>query len=74
MIIPGNGELEELQEANFPDYKNASSQDAIPDGESHIDPRPEAVVLAKPMAEPPGRKGAPRSQQPTQLLLFAYGS
>ena len=74
MILPGNGELEEFQKENFPDDTDESGQNAIPDGESHIDPIPEAVVLAKPMAEPPGKKGTPRSQQPTQLLLFAYVS
>jgi SNF2 family DNA or RNA helicase len=74
MILPGNGELEEFDEENFPDNTDESSQNAIPDGESHIAPIPEAVVRAKPMPEPPGKKGTAPPQQPTQLLLFAYVS
>jgi hypothetical protein len=74
MILPGNGELEEFQEEHFPDNTDESSQNTIPDGVSHIDPIPEAVVLAKSMAEPPRKTGAARSEIPTQLLLFAYVS
>jgi SNF2 family DNA or RNA helicase len=74
MILPGNGELEEFHEENFPDNADESTQDAIQNGESHVAPIPEAVVLAKSTGEPPRKTGAARSQSPTQLLLFAYVS
>ena len=72
MILPGNDKPEEFQEENFPDNTDESGQDVVPPCEGHIAPIPKAVILAKPMVEPPGKKGTP--QQPTQLLLFAYVS
>jgi hypothetical protein len=74
MILPGNGELGEFQEGNFTDDTDESGQNAVFPCESHVAPIPEAVVLTKPVVEPPGKKGAPGSLQPTQLLLFAYVS
>jgi hypothetical protein len=74
MILPENGELGEFQEGNFTDDTDESGQDAVFPCESHVAPIPEAVVLTKPVVEPPGKKGAPGSLQPTQLLLFAYVS
>jgi SNF2-related domain len=73
MILPGNGEPEEFQEEHFPDNTDESSQNAIPDGVSHIDPIPEAAALTESSGEPP-QSGTARPQQPTQLLLFAYVS
>jgi SNF2 family DNA or RNA helicase len=74
MILPGNAELEEFHEEHFPENRDESSQDAIPPGEGHIEPIPQAVALAKSMGQTPGKKGAARSQQPHQLLLFTYVS
>jgi SNF2-related domain len=74
MILPENGELGEFQEGNFTDDTDESGQDAVFPCESHVAPIQEAVVLTKPVVEPPGKKGAPGSLQPTQLLLFAYVS
>jgi SNF2 family DNA or RNA helicase len=74
MIIPGNGELGEFQEGNFTEDTDESGQDAVFPCESHVAPIPEAVALTKPVVEPPEKKGAPGSLQPTQLLLFAYVS
>jgi SNF2-related domain len=74
MILPENGELGEFQEGNFTDDTDESGQDAVFPYESRVAPIPEAVVLTKPVVEPPGKKGAPGSLQPTQLLLFAYVS
>jgi SNF2 family DNA or RNA helicase len=74
IILPENGELGEFQEGNFTDDTDESGQDAVFPCESHVAPIPEAVVLTKPVVEPPGTKGAPGSLQPTQLLLFAYVS
>jgi len=74
MILPGNGELGEFQEGNFTEDTDESGQDVVFPCEGRVAPIPEAVVLAKSMTEPPGKKGTARAQQPTQLLLFAYVS
>ena len=69
MILPGNGKPEEFQEENFPDNTDESGQDAVPPCEGHIAPIPEAVILAKPMVEPPGKKGTP---DPNSRLSCSY--
>jgi SNF2 family DNA or RNA helicase len=74
MILPGNGELGEFQEDNFPDDAGESIQAEVPACEGHIAPIPEAVVLRKSTTEQHGKKDTSRPQQPTQLLLFAYVS
>jgi hypothetical protein len=73
IILPDSGELEEIHEDDFPRITDESVQETVVNnGQCHIEPIPDSVILTESMSESPAKKDDARSQHPTQLLLFAY--
>jgi len=71
IILPDSGELEEIHEDDFPQKTDESVRETVVNGQCHIEPIPDSVILTESMSESPAKKDDARSQHPTQLLLFA---
>ncbi len=74
MILPEDLNLEEIANENLLEIADESLQSRVMSPESQVEGTKEVVVPTESRQEPMQKRSGTRSQNPTQLLLFAYVS